>query len=471
MFADKEYIAAIDLGTSTVVTVIGTRGAEGKIDIVSCVVKDSQGVARGEIKNIELVAQSLKEAMGEIEQQHGVGIVEAYTGISGQHIHCVRQHYHVFVGKDTEIRNEDVQRLNESMCNVQAAPGEKIIEIIPQNYLVDDEETSQPVGMYGKKLDANFNFVIGNGEAVGRVSKALERVGVKQLRLHLNALAAAAAATTADERELGVAVVDIGGGTTDVCVYYENQVRYMAVIPMGSGAVNKDIRSYGILERHIEKLKVNYGSAYSKNAPADKYVTIKGLSPRDSKEISLQQLALIVESRMMDIAEFVMEEIARSGYGDRLRAGIVLTGGGAALKDIDVLFREVTGMEVRVGTAAHAVSEGSAEKVDDPVCTTAVGLLIKSLEAGQGPTKLKRVNPLVKGSISQQPQAGGREHSVHAPAANAWGGDYDRAGASGEGGEAAEEPRKQKGGLFRKLKGVLDKVTNTFDDVIDDTDI
>ncbi len=459
MFTDKEYIAAIDLGTNTVVTAIGARGEGGKLDVVACVSKESQGVSRGEIKNIELVAQSLKEAMAEVEGELGAGIVEAYAGISGQHIHCVRQHYHVFVGKDTEIKKEDVDRLNESMRNVQAAVGEKIIEIIPQNYLVDDEETSQPVGMFGKKLDANFNFVIGNSEAVGRVGKALDRVGVKQMKLHLNALAAASAVTTPDERELGVAVVDIGGGTTDLCIYFEDQVRYMAVIPLGSSAINKDIRSYGILERHIEKLKVNYGSAYSKNVPSDKYVTIKGLSPRDAKEISLQQLSLIVESRMMDIVEFVMEEIEESGYKGRLRAGIVLTGGGAALKDVEMLFREATGFEVRVGTAAHNVTEASVEKVDNPAFSTAIGLLIKSFEDGQGPTKLKKVNTLAKGSINQ-PVVGGKESVPPTVSAD----DYDPD-------EDYETKPRKSGWLGKLVKKAENAFKNTFDDVINDTDI
>ena len=355
-----DYVVAIDLGTNTVVTVVGTKDEDGRIRIVDREVSPVQGMGmvRGEIKNIELVSQSIKATVAAIEQRQQIRITEAYAGVSGQHIRCVKHPYHVF-SRGGEIRQEDVQHLHDSMRNVPAPEGEKILQIIPQSYVVDDEEeTSSPVGTFGTKLASTFNILLGDSTAISRVEMALKRGGIAPLGLFLNAVASAEAVLSEDEKQEGVAVIDIGGGTTDVTVYEKNIIRHVGIVPMGGNVVNKDIRSYGILEKHVESLKTRYGGAMREKAQPDKFITTPGLSAKAPKEISCQNLAAIIEARMQDIIDFAVEEIKKSGYQNKLSAGVVLTGGGAQLRDLDALFKSYTGMDVRVAGPEAGVAGG-----------------------------------------------------------------------------------------------------------------
>lgn len=393
----KDYFVAIDLGSNNVIVVVGCKGDEGKVDVVDVAVApvEGQGVMRGEIKNIEAVAKSIKEAVEQIEERLGIKIIDAYTGISGQHIKCAKHSYFVYVGRDGEIREEDVQKLTDSMRNVQAPEGEKILMILPQNYIVnDEEEVSNPVGMFGKKLEATFNFIIGNNASVSRLEKALMKVDLKQTQMFLNPLVSAEAVVLPDEKEMGVVVLDIGAGTTDMCIYYDKMVRHVAVIPIGSDSINKDIRSYGILERYVEDLKVQYGSALSETASADKLIKVPGRTPREPREISFKNLASIIEARMQDILDYVMAEVKRAGCESKLGAGIVITGGGANLKDLDTLVKNYTGMDVRVASPDVSVGVESIEIAANPALATAIGILKKGIEGGR-PNKIETIRRIV----------------------------------------------------------------------------
>ena len=267
-----DYIVAIDLGTNTVVAMIGTKGEDGRIRVIDREVSAVQGAGmiRGEIKNIDLVSRSIKEAVDAIGERQGIRITEAYAGISGQHIRSVKQPYYVFASRGGEIRQEDVRQLHDSMRNVPAPEGEKILQIIPQNYIVDDEEeTANPVGTFGNKLSSTFNIILGDSVAIDRLEMALKRVDIVPLGLFLNAIASAEAVLTPDEKEEGVAVVDIGAGTTDVVVYQKNIIRHVGIIPMGGNVINKDIRSYGILEKHVETLFKSYTGMDARVAGAE----------------------------------------------------------------------------------------------------------------------------------------------------------------------------------------------------------
>ncbi len=473
-----DYVVAIDLGTNTVATVVGTRGEGGKVRIIDCEISPVQGVVRSEIKNVELVAQSIKRTIEAIEARQQITIREAYAGISGQHIRCVKYPYYVFVGRDGEIREEDVQKLHESMGNVQAPDGETIIQIIPQNYIVDDEETMNPVGAFGNKLEAVFNFVLGDNNAVSRVKRALQKVEIRQAGLFLNAVASAEAVATEDEKEEGVAVVDIGGGTTDVTVFYKNSVRHVGIVPMGGNAINRDIRSYGILERHVESLKVRYGSAMRAQIKTEMSIKTPGLNARMPKEISLLNLAAIIEARMLDIIDFVMAEIKASGCQQKLGAGVVLTGGAAQMKDLDLLFKNYTGIDVRVATPDTVIEPGSIESASNPALATAVGLLLKGLSSGR-PVRGSR--PQTRPARQEaQPELGGNSYgaaSTENPQRRTINTLYRERKAAADreqefiDEETQEEPvtgkTKKGGGLFGRLK---QKIDNMFD-VIEDNEI
>ncbi len=397
------YIVAIDLGSNTVTVVVGTKTDDGKIKILDKEISSVQGggMVRGEIKNIDLVSQSIKAAVNAIESRTGIRITEAYTGISGQHIRSVKQPYYVFASRGDEIRQEDVRQLHDSMRNVPAPDGEKILQIIPQNYIIDDkEETANPVGTFGNKLASTFNIILGDTVAINRFEMALKRVNISPLGIYLNAIASGEAVLTPDEKEEGIAVIDIGGGTTDIVVYQNNIIRHVGIVPIGGNAINKDIRSYGILEKHVESLKTRYGEAVRDAAQPDKYITTPGLSAKASKEISAQNLAAIIEARMLDIIDFAIEEIKKSGYHDKLGAGVILTGGGAKLKHIDLLFKNYTGLDVRVAGAESNLEEASLDLAGDPAMATAIGLLIRAYDELDQNKITSRTRPLVPRSTN-----------------------------------------------------------------------
>ena len=380
----RNYTVAVDLGSSSVVVAVGEKPADGKMSVLALVSKPVEGVNAGRIDNIELVSRAIREAVSEIEEQLGIRITEAYAGISGDFVRCARHTDHVYVyDPQTGVTQKDVDALFDRMRNVQAPDDETIMERIPQNYMVDDsQEVKNPVGSFGKKLSSTFNFILCHKTPIQRLDMALRRLSIKMLGVMSDALATPEAVLLPEEKEEGVAVVDIGDGVTDVTVYYRNVVRYTVSIPMGASAINRDIRTMGVPEKHVESLKRKYGSAVAELAPEDKLIRVNGRTSREAKDILLKNLATVIEARATDIAEFVLQEIKDSGYASKLAYGIVLTGGSAQLKDIGELFHRVTEMDVRIALPDASVDEASAERVASPAFSTAVGLLIKGARQG-----------------------------------------------------------------------------------------
>ncbi len=465
----KNYTAAIDLGSSNVVVMVGSRDDEGKLVIDEVAVRPVEGVVRGEIKNIEQVAKSIREAVDEVEANLGIKISEVLTGISGQHIKCAKDSYYVYVGRDGEIREDDVQKLRDNMRNVQAPDGERILDVIPQYYTIDDEESvSDPVGMFGQKLEGIFNFTIAESNAISRLEKALGKVELKLSQLYINPLVAADAVVLPDERELGVAVLDMGAGTTDICIYHDKIARHVGVVPLGSDMINKDIRAYGILERYIEDLKTKYGSALSDHASQDKLIKVPGRTPREPKEISFYNLATIIEARIQDMLDYALAEIKRSGYEGRLAAGLVLTGGCAQMKDIDLLVKAYTGLDVRVASPDVHVAEESRDAAADTRLATAVGLLLKGMQSGKtGKVETaRRIQTPAPAPATAAPQAAAPQpqrpvRPAPAPEEPVFDKPFDE-----DGEEDDEKPRKKRANPFSKL---INSLTRQFD-VIDDID-
>lgn len=380
----KNYTVAVDLGSSSVVVGVGEKRADGAVEVVSVVSKPVEGVHAGKIENIELVSRAIREAVGETEETLGIRISEAYAGISGEFVRCARHTDHVFVyDPQNGVNEKDVEALFDRMRNVQAPDDETIMERVPQNYVVDDnQEVKNPVGSFGKKLSSTFNFILCQKTPMQRLDMALKRLGIKMLDVMSAALATPEAVLLPDEKEEGVAVVDIGGGVTDVTVYYRNVVRYVVSIPMGASAINRDIRTMSVPEKHVESLKQKYGSAVAELAPEDKLIRVNGRTAREAKDILLRNLATVIEARATDIAEFVLQELKDSGFAGKLAYGIVLTGGSARLKNLDELFRRVTGMDVRIASAESGITEESKQLVADPAYATVVGILLKGAERG-----------------------------------------------------------------------------------------
>ncbi len=383
---ENRYCAAVDLGTTKVIIAVARLLEHGKVEIVAVKECPSKGVIKGDLKNNEQALSSLREVKRQIEEELQIVINEVFVGISGQHIDCAKARGGIFVQnsdkKISEVKETDVNRLIDEMYNSALPPGKTIISVLPQTYRVDGEsDIIEPVGMEGKRLEADFNIIMGENAAIERIERCFVRAGLKVQKTMLQPLASSLAVLSEDEKELGVAVVDIGGGTTDLCIIQDKIIRHIAVLPVGGNQVNRDIKSYGILDRHLEKLKTMFGEAVAEKAADQKYVTIPSISGQAPKEISVRVLADIIEARMCDIVEFVAEQIRKSG--DLVKGGIVLTGGGSTLKNIDLLFRQKTGLDARVVSPCQHLTEESMELVASPKYSTIVGLLIDALQRGE----------------------------------------------------------------------------------------
>ncbi len=384
-----QYVAAVDLGTTKVAMAVGRKAEKNHIEILALEEVPSHGIIKGDLKNLEQASQALREVKTKIENKLGVTIHEAYVSISGQHLQCNRTQGYVSVQHlsstgISEVRPSDVQRLIDDQRNAQIPAGKTILSILPQTYILDGEdEISVPVGMEGRKLEARFNVITGDENAIERTRRCFERAGLRLSGIVLQPVASAEAVLGDDEKELGVAVIDIGGGTTDFCIYYDKVIRHLSVIPIGGNIVNKDIRAYGILERYVEKLKTSFGEAIAERAPTDKYISIPSVGGQAPKEIAVKTLAGIIEARMQDIIDYVRLELDRCGYKERLGAGIVLTGGGANLKNLEQLFKAHIGIDVRVASPlTHLVPE-NAELAGSGKYATLIGTILDMLRQGK----------------------------------------------------------------------------------------
>lgn len=379
----NNLVAAIDIGTTKIVTLIGRMNNNHKLEILGISRRDSTGVKRGVVQNIDETVNSIAQTVIEVEKQSGLKLSEVFVGIAGQHIRSIKNRG--YINRDStsdQITKSDLTQLIEDMYKIPIEVGEEIIHVIPQSYIVDNEPgVKNPVGMLGRRLEANFHIVIGQVTLAKNSEKCVNQVGLEVKSLMLEPLASASAVLTADEMEAGVALVDIGGGTTDLAVYYDDILRHTAVIPFGGNVITKDIKEgCAILQRQAELLKVQYGSALGDLAPEDKVVSIPGIAGREPKEISFKNLAYIIQSRMEEILDAVCFEIENSGYMDKLSAGIVITGGGSMLRHLPQLVKFKTGLDVRVGYPNEHLSVDAYNEINHPMFSTAIGLLIKGYE-------------------------------------------------------------------------------------------
>jgi cell division protein FtsA len=379
----EQYVAAIDIGTTKIVAIVGKKNENGRIEILGLSKAPSKGVKRGVVLNIEETVSAIETTVEDVQRRSGIVFSEVFVGIAGQHIKSMKNRgYITRDAYEDEIKKEEVFRLIEDMHKIHVDIGEEIIHVIPQNFIVDNETgVKSPIGMCGRRLEANFHIVIGQVAAAKNIEKCIRKANLTVKDMILEPLASSDAVLTDDEKEAGVVLVDIGGGTTDVAVYYDNIIRHTAVIPFGGNVVTKDIKEgCAILQRHAELLKIQYGSALGDIAPEDKVVTIPGISGREPKEISFKSLAYIIQSRMEEIIDAVNFEIQNSGYADKLAAGVVITGGGAMLKHLPQLMKFKTAMDVRIGQPNEHLAGSSRNEINQPMYATSVGLIMRGFD-------------------------------------------------------------------------------------------
>jgi len=383
MSKKEQYVAAIDIGTTKIVTIVGKKNENNKIEILGISKAPSTGVRRGVVQNIEETVNAIQATVDDVQKLSGIVFQEVFVGIAGQHIRSIKTRGSKMRDNfDDEIKKEEVFNLIEDMYKIHVEMGEEIIHVIPQVFIIDNEPgIKNPIGICGHQLEANFHIVIGRVAAAKNIERCIQRADLNLKDLILEPLASADAVLTDDEKEAGVVLVDIGGGTTDLAVYYDNIIRHTAVIPFGGNVITRDIKEgCAILERHAEQLKIQYGSALRDIAPEDKVVAIPGISGRNPKEISFRSLAGIIQWRMEEIIDIVNFEIQNSGYADKLAAGMVITGGGAMLKHLPQLMNFKTAMDVRIGYPNEHLAGNGRDEINQPMYATAVGLIIRGFE-------------------------------------------------------------------------------------------
>jgi cell division protein FtsA len=386
MSGSKTIVVGLDIGTTKIACLVGTKNEHGKIEIISMGKSESLGVSRGIVSNIEKTVQSIKAAVEEAQDRVDADLIIRIVnvGIAGQHIKSL-QHRGIYTRSSTEneISQKDIDALIEDMYKLVMQPGEEIIHVLPQEYIVDNETgILDPIGMSGRRLEANFHIITGHINAAMNINKCVQKAGLEVKDIILEPIASADAVLNFEEKEAGVVLVDIGGGTTDVAIFHEGVIRHTAVIPFGGNVITDDIKEgCTILRRHAEALKVKFGSALASESLETEVVCIPGLRGRDAKEITLRNLASIIQARMEEIIEHVYYEIRNSGYEKKLIAGIVVTGGGAQLKHITQLFEFITGMTTRIGLPTeHLASTNTIDSIVSPMYSTGIGLVMKGFE-------------------------------------------------------------------------------------------
>ncbi|WP_298930259.1 cell division protein FtsA [uncultured Allomuricauda sp.] len=380
------YSVGLDIGTTKIVAIIGKENEYGKIEILGTGKSKSLGVHRGVVNNITQTISSIQQAVEQAEVDSGLKIGSVVVGIAGQHIRSL-QHSDYITRPNSEevIDDDDLEKLCNQVYKLVMLPGEEIIHVLPQEYRVDGQpEIKEPKGMYGGRLEANFHVVVGQVSSIKNIGRCIKSAGLDLANITLEPLASAEAVLSQEEKEAGVALIDIGGGTTDLAIFKDGIIRHTSVIPFGGNVITEDIKEgCSIIEKQAELLKIKFGSAWPGENKDNEIVSIPGLRGREPKEITLKNLSKIIHARVVEIIEQVYVEIKNYGHEEqkkKLIAGIVLTGGGSQLKHLKQLVEYITGMDTRIGYPNEHLAGDSEEEIASPLYATAVGLLMNALE-------------------------------------------------------------------------------------------
>ncbi len=397
MEKDLSTIAAIDIGTTKIVAITGNKNKDGRYEITGFGTHPSKGIKRGVVLNIEQTINSIKSAIEKANPDDNESFNNIYVGVAGQHIKSLKNRGELELDEEnSKINQEHIDRLTEMMYDTNIEPGEEILHIIPQNYIIGQETgIDNPVGMVAQSLQANFHIVIGQKTLLNNINNCLGNLDINVKSLILEPLASAKAVLTTHEKDIGVALVDIGGGTTDIAVFKNNTLIHSAVIPIGGNIITKDIKqTFSIIEDQAEELKIQYGSALQEKSQEDLIISIEGLKGREKKEFSLKDLCLIIQARMEEIIHAVMFQIESSKFQGQLSAGIVITGGGALLKNLKQLVSFISGYDVRIAYPSEHICGKYSEIINKPQFSTAIGLIMKGYEFSENDNEkiLKKIN-------------------------------------------------------------------------------
>lgn len=401
---DNPIIVGLDIGTTKIAAIAGRKNEHGKIEILGFGRANSHGVKHGMVLNIDQTISAIQEALENCYKSNPeLSIKEVYVGIAGQHIKSLQTRGDIVrTNTDEEISYKEVARLISEQQQTYIPAGDQIIDVIPQDYTVDNfQNIANPIGMSGIKVGANFHIITGDRNAIRNINRSVDKSGLKVKDLVLQPLASAAAVMCEHDLEAGVAIVDIGGGTTDLAVFYEGILRATAVIPFGGENITNDIKmGLGVLRTQAEQMKIQFGSALAEETKANTFITIPGIKGMASKEISVKNLANIIQARMTEIMDFVTYHLKQIGLDNRmLNGGVILTGGGSQLRHLIQLTEYVTGLNARIGYPNEHLAAGHVDELANPMYSTCIGLILKGqnvFESSQNTLVEKRREKIVE---------------------------------------------------------------------------
>ncbi len=372
---DKNLIVGLDIGTSKVVAIVGEISPEDEIEIIGIGSSRSRGLKKGVVVNIESTVQSIQRAIEEAELMAGCEVHSVYAGIAGSHIRSLNSHGIVAI-RDNEVSVSDVDRVIDAAKAVAIPADQKILHILPQEFIIDKQEgVKEPIGMSGVRLEAKVHMVTGAVSAAQNIIKCVRRCGLEVDDIILEQLASSYSVLTDDEKELGICLVDIGGGTTDIAVFTDGAIHHTAVIPIAGDQVTNDIAvALRTPTQHAEDIKVQYACALTQLATTEENIEVPSVGDRPSRRLARQTLAEVVGPRYEELFSLVQAELRRSGFEDRIAAGIVLTGGSSKMEGAVDLAEEIFHMPVRLGSPQFV--SGLADVVKNPIYSTGVGLLL-----------------------------------------------------------------------------------------------
>jgi len=381
---NEKIVVGLDIGTTKICAIVGRKNEFGKLEVLGMGKAESEGVIKGIVTNIDKTVFAIEKAVKEASDMSGIDIGVVNVGIAGQHIRSSIHHGGITRStNDDEVSIEDVNRLTEDMYRIVIPPGSEIIHVMPQDYIVDYEEgIKDPVGMSGVKLEADFHIITAQTSAINNINKCVRRAGLEIQDLILEPLASSLAVLSEEEKEAGVCLIDIGGGTTDIAVFHDSIIRHTAVIPFGGNILTTDIQhGLMVMAKQAEQLKTRFGKAIAEEASPNEIVSIPGIRNRTAKEISVKNLSSIIQARMEEIIEMAHTEILNSGFENRLAGGIVITGGGSQLSCLKQLVEYMTGMDTRIGYPNEHLGKSKLEAVKSPMYATSVGLVLSGFRS------------------------------------------------------------------------------------------
>tara|TARA_R100001143_G_scaffold53522_1_gene49016 strand:- start:20079 stop:21347 length:1269 start_codon:yes stop_codon:yes gene_type:complete len=380
---NERIVVGLDIGTTKVCAVVASINSQDRIHILGVGKAPSEGLNRGVVVNIDKTVNAIKTAIKQAELASGIEVNSVNVGIAGDHIRSIRSKGVITINnKDKEITVEDVERILKDCQQIMLPPDQQILHVIPQEFVVDGQDgITDPVGMSGMRMEAEVHIITGLVSAAKNLYRCVERAGYLVADIILEPLASSYAVLDDEEKEAGVVLVDIGGGTTDLAVFQENTIRHTAVIAIAGKKVTDDIKiGLSVLEDQAQTLKHQHGECFVDMITEDESITIPGIAGRPPKEITKSILAKIIQARMEEILEIIAIEVKRSGYAESLSAGIVITGGGSLIKNICPLANEVLGMDAKIGRPL-GLAGGLIEEVNSPIYATSVGLVLHALKA------------------------------------------------------------------------------------------